>query len=200
MSLVIPPGFGSAAFVLTGPAGTEPYITTIGVSLSGAGGDFVAVANNCHEAYATNFLVGTNNDLALDRVVLAVGQDGAGGSVESTKPAVQGSAGAEMAPTAMSVIIRKLTGNLGRKGRGRMFLPGTVSEAAVDASGRLAGGTVTGWQGRATAFLQDLEAGVPGGSGQAAAAVLLHSSSLVPTPITAMSVSPIVGWIRGRIR
>ncbi len=201
MPLVIPPGYGSAAFVLIGDVGTQPYVTTIGLDLGEAGGDFVLAANSAALAYADAFLGDTSSALTLSHVTLQVGQDGGSGSVQSTNGTFPGTSTGEKAPTAMSVILQKLTANLGRQGRGRMFIPGSVSEGAVNEAGQLNSGSLGAWTGNATAFLENLRQGVEGPAPTVPLEpVLLHSSSALPTPISVMAPAPLVGWVRGRIR
>lgn len=200
MSLVIPPGFGLAAFILTGAVGTQPYVTTMGVSLGDAGGDFVGAANRAKEAYEETIMAETSNLLTLDRVTLSVGQDGPGGSVDSDTTPVAGSLTGSFPPTAQSAIGRKVTNILGRPGRGRMFLPGVLSENNVDQDGTV----VAARRGQITVALQSFVDNLAlGGSleGVTLPPHLLHSDGmLVPTPITSMVCSDLVGWIRGRIR
>lgn len=200
MALVIPVGFGVAAIELIGSPGTQPYITTIGVDLTAAGGDFVAAANTVHEAYETHIMPRTSDDLTLDRVTLAVGQDGPGGSVESSRPIVDGGSSGSRTPTAMSPVVRKITSQLGREGRGRMFLPGLLAETDVGEDGAIRPATMDIVDNLANLFLAFLLAGgTP--SGPSTPGVLLHSrAELPPTPISAMRTASLVGWIRGRIR
>lgn len=199
MTLVIPPGFGLAQFVLTGPVGTQPYVTTVGVDLSDAGGDFVVAANSAKSAYASTIGTTTSAALTLDRVTLSVGQDGPGGSVDSNTPPTTFSRTGSFPPTAMSAIARKVTNDLGRRGRGRMFIPGVLSENEVDEDGTVVAARRTALNTTMGSFFTALSTADAGEV--ALPPVLLHSSAPTdPTPITAFAVSDLVGWIRGRIR
>lgn len=200
MSLVIPPGFGVAAFVLTGAQGTQPYVTTMGLDLTEYGGDFAGAANDAFLTYAGKVMPGTSNQLTLDRVTLSVGVDGPGGSVDSSLPPVAGGASGQFPPTACSVIARKVTNVLGRRGRGRMFLPGVAQEGQIDQDGTLTASTRASLNTMLADFLGTLQVGTVG---IPQPPVLLHSASLnpiPPTPLTGLVVSDLVGWIRGRIR
>lgn len=199
MSLVIPPGFGLASFVLTGDVGTQPYVTTMGLDLSDAGGDFVLAANQAKAVYATTIGVETSEALSLDRVTLAVGQDGPGGSVDSDTPPDEFTRSGSFPPTAMSAIMRKVTNDLGRRGRGRMFLPGVISENEVDQDGSIVPARITALNEVVQEFV--LELGLGATPGPAMLPVLLHSTAPTdPTPLTNVTISSTVGWIRGRIR
>lgn len=200
MALVIPPGFGLAQFVLTGNVGTQPYVTTMGVDLSDAGGDFVGAANNAFLAYEEAILPETSSLLTLDRVTLSVGSDGPGGSVDSTVSTAPGQRSGSFPPTAMSAILRKTTVELGRQGRGRMFIPGVLSESEVDQDGTITTARLGTLATAFTNFATQLATGtavdpIP------LLPVLLHSAGgPAPTNLTGVGVSSVVGWIRGRIR
>lgn len=202
MALAIPTGFGSAALVFTGAAGTQPYVTTIGVDLSAAGGNFVAAANKVMVNYGTAFANQWSAALTLDHVTLSVGQDGPGGSVDSDAQPIGSSRTGAFPPTALACIARKITNELGRRGRGRMFLPGILSENEVDEDGSVTPARRTAVNTLLTNFVAQLNDDL---EGFALPPVLLHSAPPVgpveaPSPITRMTVSDTVGWIRGRIR
>lgn len=203
MSLVIPPGYGLAAFTLTGPAGTQPYITTCGVDLDAAGGDWEQAANSAFAAFAQEVCPYINDALTLDRVQLTVGSDGPGGSVDSTLPPEPCGATGAFAPTAMSAIIRKQTANLGRTGRGRFFMPGVLQETWVEDNGQISTDGITALSTMAVNFYGALSEGSDDPLfSTPLPPVLLHSEGDIqpPTVITAFSVTNVVGWIRGRIR
>ena len=198
MSLVIPVGFASAAFVFTSSTGTAPFVTTLGVDITAAGGDFVTVANDLKSRYAGNLSALHSNALTLDRVTLSIGQDGPGGSVDSdTPPSAMTGAGAA-GPMAMAVIVRKVTNSLGRSGRGRMFLPGSAYETSVDPDGSVTPAYRATINTALQAFYDDLVNDI----GINTPPVLLHGPTgpATPTPITNLVASDLVGWIRGRIR
>lgn len=197
MSLVIPPGFGSAAFIFGSTEGTPPFVTTLGVDLSDAGGDFVSAANLLMFNFAQNWAGLIDSSLTLVSVSLAVGQDGPGGSVDSDLPPIAMTRSGNSAPVAMAPILRKVTNQIGRRGRGRMFIPGAVAQTDTFETGALTPARVTALNAAATAWYEDLTTD-PVGSYPP---VLLHSSAPTdPTPVTGFQVSPLVGWIRGRIR
>lgn len=200
MSLVIPPGFGSAALTFTGTPGTQPYITTIGIDLSNWGGDFVEAANNVMAGYAVGFQNQWSSALVLEKVTLSVGQDGPGGSVDSDLEPIPSTRTGQFPPTAMSAIARKVTNELGRRGRGRMFLPGVISENEVDEAGKIAPARIAAINGYLQTFYDYVVVGDPA---PATPMVLLHGPSVTaqpPTPLTGFVCSQTVGWIRGRIR
>lgn len=202
MALIVPPGFGSAAIVLEAGVGTTPFITTIGVDLSSAGGDFVSAANTVYACYANAFLTSTSPDLTLTKVILSVGQDGGDTpTVESNLPAQAGTGSGEYLPLSNALLLNKSTALLGRKGRGRMFVPGVMKDSQVDISGRIGQTTVDAFNTVAEDFLASLvddvfEIPTP--------AVLLHGPAVggapAPTPILGLTVGPIVGTLPRRIK
>jgi hypothetical protein len=198
MARIIPAGFAEAAMVFTGGAGTAPYITTIGVSLVGiAPEDYQQSARDIFVAWRDNMLKTQDDDLVFQRVDLAVGNGGAGsGSVSSDQPAVSGTNTGTFGPLAMSVVVQKLSADLGRRGKGRSFVPGSVTEDNVGPSGQITTGLATYVSTAYNDFLLDL-ATPPVGS--ATSPVILHADGSTPTPITGARTSPTVGWIRGRI-
>lgn len=196
MSLVIPPGYGSAALVFTSQSGTPEFVTTIGVDLSAFAGDYVEAANRIKAAYGFAFASATDSSLSLDRCTLAVGQDGPGGSVDSDSAPVPMTRTGDAAPMAMSAIARKVTNVFGRRGRGRMFLPGVLRGNEVTEDGIIYGERQTALQAAADFFFDELNEEL-----QALPPVLLHSTAPAdPSPITGLAIQPLVGWIRGRIR
>lgn len=194
MSLVIPVGYCNAAFVFTSSVGTGPFVTTLGVDTGESGGDFVGVANDLKALYASALGGITSNALTLDRVTLSIGVDGPGGSVDSDTAPVAMTGNITSGPMAMAVIARKTTNQFGRYGRGRMFLPGVNSENGIDPDGSVTPAYRTTVQTALNAFFS----GMP----PEATPVLLHSETIAQAPdiITALTVSDLVGWVRGRIR
>lgn len=197
MTLVVPPGFLNCSFILTGAVGTQPYVTTMGFEYDTGATTPEAAANGIFIAYATHLMPETSNLLTLDRVSCYVGDDGPSGSVDSDEAPVAGSATAARPPTACSAIARKVTAERGRRGRGRMFLPGVLAETEIDQDGTVTAGRRTSLNTALDDFQDTFVAGVTGVTGL----VLLHSSAPAdPSPITGLVTSDLVGWIRGRIR
>lgn len=199
MSLVIPPGFGSAAVVMSSTVGTPPLVVTMGVDLSPFGGAFVTAANKVMLDYASTIGATTDSSITVDRVTLSVGQDGPGGSVDSDLAPIPCTRNTSSVPVSLAAIMRKSTDTIGRRGRGRCFLPGVLTNSEVGEDGVI---TTTRLGTLATAvedFYDELNSGTgwPG----PLEPVLLHSSAPTdPTPITGFAMTPMVGWIRGRIR
>lgn len=200
MPKIIPVGYAEAAWTFSGGPGTAPYVTTLGVALAGIDpDDYVQAADDIFQAYASVMMPNTSDAITLDRVVLSIGlAGGTSGSVSSTNTAVPGGvSGVEFAPLAMAAIATKQSASLGRKGRGRSFLPGTVRDASVDEGGNLTTGAVTALGDAWNQILVNLATATPG---RAMSPVILHSDGSTPSVIISGGCSPKVGWIRKRIR
>lgn len=200
MAQIIPSDFGSAALVFDSSAGTQPFITTLGINLSNADGDYVGAANNVKGAYATAFSTSWTNDLTLTKCILSVGSDGDGyPTVDSDTPAVPGTGSGDYLPLSNCLLVNKRTAVLGRKGRGRFFLPGLLKDNMVDVSGRVGQTTIEAYDEVLEEFMSLLL--TSGGLGVDTSPVLLHSVQFpVPTPITSFVCAPLIGTIRKRIR
>lgn len=93
---------------------------------------------------------------------------------------------------AVAVLVQKNTLLGGRKGRGRMFLPGTA-EADCDPSGVLAAANRTQIQTAWNSFLDKMDVeGLP--------LVLLHSDQTPPSVLESFTVSSTVATQRRRVR
>lgn len=199
MTLIVPPGFANASYVFTSDTGTQPFVTTIGVDISAYSGDHVSAANACFTAWSSTMQSSTDSALTLDRVSLAIGQDGPSGSVDSDFSPSAMTRTANGVPMAGCAIARKVTSEIGRRGRGRMFLPGSLNNGEVDEGGNVSSARVTSLNTALDAFYDALVAGpvtfdpVP--------PYLFHSQAPTdPTPIEGLAVAQLMGWIRGRIR
>jgi hypothetical protein len=200
VSIIIPPGFAQASFVHTSNEGTEPFVCTLGLSVSEYGGDYVEAANVAFDHWASEIVSIMDSDLTFTRVSLLIGADGPSGSVDSTEAPVVGGRSAAGLPWSLSAIATKRTADLGRRGRGRMFIPGVVSPSEVGQSGNIDNTR------RATILsaLEDFyDLLVTDAEQIPIPPYLLHSpgpGSTAPTPISGFGLAPLVGWVRKRIR
>lgn len=93
-----------------------------------------------------------------------------------------------------SVLVKKLTNRGGRKGRGRMFVPGQgVSEIDVDENGVIATSDLAAMQLEWGDFYTAMNAG-------SCPPYLLHSDGSTPDPITSFQVQQVVATQRRRLR
>lgn len=197
MPLTIPAGYGLAAIVLTADEGTAPFVTTIGINLGDSASD-QALADLVFEAYNEAWLPVTSSALTLQRVTLSTTEGGVGGSTDSTHSPQTGGRSGGNQPILEALMLSKVTATSGRRGRGRMFLPGVLTTGDVDLAGTINGSTQASYQTHADAFFSGINEGV--GGADHAVPVLLHSDATSPSPITALRVLPMIGSLRKRLR
>lgn len=200
MPLLLPPGYANAAIHVAGPVGTPEFVTTIGFAMPLDFAPSVEMANNVFrsftEAFGAAFATGWN----VNRVSAHYEEDDAGASVDSTLAPFSAGGGGNRQPVQMSIVLQKRCAAGGRARRGRMFLPGCIQTDMVDESGKLKPAHIADFQSKCNTFLAQLT--TPSGADVADRAstppVLLHSTSMEPTPITSLKPAAQVGWIRSR--
>jgi hypothetical protein len=132
-----------------------------------------------------------SSQITATSLLVKLGPNDTGASV--VEPISFGGAGAsaQSAPN-VAMLVQKGTNLGGRKGRGRLFIPG-VPEASVDPSGIIAAGTITALNAVLGDFITDLQTNdVP--------MVLLHSDSTTPTPVTSLNINATAATQRRRLR
>lgn len=118
-------------FLLSGDP--DEMIFTIGVRMDDPpdAGELEAIRT----AWTTHFDGQTSNQYTYKGISLK-GIDNLGDPWEASSPDTQvGNNSSAVLPSNCCVLVRKLTGVPGRANRGRMYVPGIVSEGAVDANG-----------------------------------------------------------------
>lgn len=121
-------------------------------------------------------------------------------TIFSTSGVTVGTRAGSSQVSSVALRVTKRTAFVGRKWRGRIFLPWILTEADVDEVGNLLPTSLTSFQGHADDWLGALAAAPNIGSMQ-----LLHSYTgavdpeLAATPVTSLSVQPTVGTQRRRI-
>lgn len=200
MALIIPPGFAQIAFELQLTNDDEPIITTLGLDLDAVAG--TQIADLAFQAFALEIMPVVSNAYTLVRATAYVGNDGPGPLVyDSSLTGVTGANTGNPLPQNCAWLMRKRTDLAGRRGRGRMYIPG-VMESEVSPTGVIDTTTVTGLQAAADDFYDRLTTGVD----QAATPpVVLHRSEGIgeepaPTPITSFTVDSVIATQRRRLR
>lgn len=199
MSIVIPEGFASAAWIINGQYGTGPFVTTMGLGVASADGEYQLIANRCFNAFADNFLPRMSNGLTLSKVVLTVNEGGDLGSVDSSLTPATGGRSQGDDVIALALLLNKQTSILGRAGRGRMFIPGVLGDEDTGLGGEYTSSARNDFQERADDFLDYLTGQQPG-QDHPTLPVLLHSDDRTPTPISRLILNRKVGVLRKRLR
>lgn len=189
--MIIPSGYAQANIIYVGTGAPHGAQVAIGLDISGFGGSPVDCAEAVWDAYDAAGLLDTMADqVALDSVHVKFGPNATGpaGDFAVGSSGTGGNGGAAQ----VAVLVRKSTPLGGRKGRGRMYLPG-VPESQVDPGGFLATGVAASYQTRASAFLGGLAAAtIP--------MVLLHGDSTTPSLVGALTIDGTVATQRRRQR
>jgi hypothetical protein len=193
----IPNTFAQGTFVFKCAGITDPMVTTIGMFPPPSDS-----ANDIADALATAWTASGApfqglqfaTGYTLEKVDVTRGTPT--GPVIGTKSVgLAGGGGPAGVSANNAVICRKQTGRGGRKGRGRMYLPGGfLQETDVDLAGIITSSVVTSMNGKLATALSNMRTAdlTP---------MLLHTLDTdAPDEITSMSVVPLVGTQRRRIR
>lgn len=178
MPLTIPAGDGIATFRLRYDNDSEEMVTTLGVRALSAplGADH---ALRLRSIWATRIQPQLLITVTFLGVVLRVRQDGGGDQVYESNPTspVAGATSGSGFPPNTAVLVEKITGRAGRRGRGRMFIPG-INDTQADNAGNVAAANITSWNNALSGFLADLQAD-PGAAGTGAAVrpLLFHGNT-----------------------
>lgn len=204
MALIIPVGFGQAVYSLTLAGDSEPMVTTLGHDLSAAGSNYEDAANDLHTLFGIYIMGRTITDYTLESVTLYVGQDGGPPAIyESTEAPIVGGATQQALPQNCAWLIRKRTGAAGRRGRGRMYIPGP-HELQVSNTGVLSTLYRGDLQTEVNGWHAELLTGLTGGVGPLPPVVLHRSEGIgtepPPTPVTAFEVDEKIATQRRRLR
>lgn len=196
MALIIPVGFAQVSLPMQHELLARPAFITYGIDVSGAGGDYVAVADDQVQVFGIAWADSLDTQVTVGPAMLRVGQDGGPPvQVVGTETTTGLEAGA-MPPPSVSLLVKKQTNLGGRRGRGRVYIPWVTQEAAINDVGNLDGASLTARQASATAWFTGIDASTP--------YVLLHDDDGLgveppPTAVVGLSVSQLVANQRRRL-
>lgn len=189
---IIPEGFAQVNYVFTGtglPLGAQ---TTLGLRLDDPGDSPAVVADHARDAWVARILTYQSLNTFLQSVRVKFGPNDTGGFGEVADGNNGDAVGESWAPQ-ISLLIEKVTNAGGRRGRGRMYVPGFV-EATVDEGGVIDPANVIAINGALVEFIADLQL-------DGLQPVLLHSSApSAPTVISSLLVDPRTATQRRRNR
>lgn len=195
--LVIPTGFAAVSLRLAHSAVPRAAYVTFGVELAGLGPDLPEICEEITEAWATTMAARIDSNVTMGPTTLTVQlDDGTYGSVTGGNTA-SGAASSSTPSPNVAVTARKITGRLGRRGRGRMSLPWACDETGVDEAGTLDTAVVAAVRTALGNFLDAL-------ASNDTPMVLLHTAApgadTTPDPVTGWTVNGYVGTQRRRMR
>ena len=150
MSVLPNATYGQANFRFTGVAAPTGAEVTLGMDLSASLHTTQALADSMRSHWVLNVLPRQSASITLAEVLVKVGPNATGPSAIATSGATGGAvAGTEVPNT--SVLVTKTTEFGGRRGRGRMFIPG-APESTFNTSGDQTPASVVLWQANMDAF------------------------------------------------
>jgi hypothetical protein len=202
MALIIPPGFLHAVYELTCVGDPEPMVVTCGHEIDSVSGSSSADApDDLMQSFGDEVMPIVSSQYVLQAVTTYSGNDGPTIVNTSTLPTQVGGASNTCLPPNTSYLVRKRTDLAGRRGRGRMYVPG-VPEATVDHVGIVTASTVTVVQAAFTAWFEILTAGA---GARLYPPVVLHRTEGIgdeppPTPVLSFLVENKVATQRKRMR
>lgn len=188
MALTIPAGEAIGSIEVMFDNDPEPMYVTLGIRAA-VGPLAEPHALRLFSAWRQNPLLRQVSSAQLRGAILRVEQDGGGAVVYEHRPAaaVAGGTVASGFPSNVAVIAEKITARAGRRGRGRMFIPG-IPDTDADNAGVLSSSAVTGWNTVMLGFLQNLLGQTGGGTLEGADVIplLFHG----PTTTTTRTTGP----------
>jgi hypothetical protein len=202
MTLIIPPGFLHSVIEFACTGDPEPMVTTCGHEIdtaSGANND--DAADDLMSAFALAFRANLSSAYSITGCTVYIGNDGPTIIGTSTAAPVAGQVGVNPYPPNTAFLLRKRTDLAGRRGRGRMYIPGVV-EATATANGLLTTVETAQWQTLADDYMDRLTTAV---GARLYPPVVLHRSEGIgveppPTPILSFVAEQRLATQRRRLR
>lgn len=189
--MIIPVGFAQVTHTFS--SGFLPFgaVTTYGVDLDLVITTLDTLASNLYDNFQDHVMGNLSSAVNHDVCRIKAGPNTTGPVGEFTGVEVGGAGGTFASPN-LAYLVEKNTALGGRRGRGRMFLPG-VTESGIGSAGGL-DSTV------ASDFATNLGNWFDTFAGAGVSPVLLHSDATSPTPITSFTIDPTVATQRNRLR
>lgn len=188
--MIIPVGYSQVTVTFSGTAVPRGAAVVFGVG-NGAEASPTAVANDVLGVLATVVQPNLLNSVTIDTIRVKNGPNSTGGFAE-IGAGLTGTGTSQASPSQVALLFSKVTDFGGRKGRGRMYLPG-VAEDGVGPGGQLTSAMVTQYQEMADDLIAELLLVSHG-------MVLLHNDSTAPYGVTGLEVDGRVATQRRRLR
>lgn len=195
MSARIPPGYAEAWLRFNTASDPENMYCALGLQLA-SGQTGTQTLTNSIDSTATAALDNiTSSEHTLGPGHVIYGQDGGDLRIDSTNSPVTGAAGTNALTVNTAVLVRKLTASGGRRGRGRMYLPG-----APESVFSTAGNMTTGTQATHQTALDNLMTTLIALAGVDGLCLFHDTAPFTPTPITSLEVQLKAATQRRRMR
>lgn len=200
MTLIIPTDYASVSVIHSLTGDSEPIVNTFGIHMADFNSLTPALADAIMLEWGAAFAGLISNQYVLEQVVL-YGTNSLGPSevVVSTESPVTYTNDNGPLPQNCAVLIRKRTDTAGRRGRGRMYVPG-IQESNVGTTGVIVSGLRDLWQTAADDFLTGLQALT-----SVQDMVVLHNVEGIgteppPSPVLSLTVDEKIATQRRRLR
>lgn len=188
--MTIPDGFGQASFGFSGGPVPTGAIATLGFQ-NVADGSASDIAGGMADVFGEEIVPLLTDSITFESVLVKLGPDETGPSA-TVAVSVDGELTGGAATPNVAYLVHKNTNLGGRRGRGRMFIPG-VTEETVDGAGNLTSGTVSSWNTALATLLVTLATNdLP--------AYLLHDGPTPPTAVQTLTIDGRVATQRRRLR
>jgi hypothetical protein len=193
MGVQIPAGFAQASFGGYIAGDTEEAIWTIGFSVDGGVDPSIALA--MYGNWLTNFQSLSSTDWTFASCRVKYGPTSTGPTVESVGATATGSVSEITIPINTALLVRKITGTGGRRGRGRAYLVGQLMNGMLGGAGVIDSTPLSALQSACDDFYDDCLA-----TAGVSQLVLLHSDAGVPSTIVGLQAQQKVATQRRRLR
>lgn len=184
MPLVIPSGYAQCSIEIQAALDTDPYFVTFGIQSP----IVTDVAEDVADSFSTAWAARLDNGFTITgcRVRDSVSVDEFAANTTGTR------AGTEL-PCNCACLIRKRSSLVGRKNRGRMFMPGLLPASDIGETGIIQSTLRTNIQNAANAWFTDM-------STRGFDLAILHTSSTSPTLVSSLEVDNVIATQRRRLR
>lgn len=192
--MTIPEGYAQATWRFDGYGLPNGAVITAGLDVGGASGTPIELAEGLFDAFGDTVMNQLTPSVVLSSVRVKFGPDATGPAAEYSGTVPGKNSGTGLTPNSC-FLVRKLTAQGGRSGRGRWYIPG-VRETSADDAGILQQGSVDFMQGELDDFL--IAVGALNTN-----LVVLHQPGApltTPTPLTALQCDSRVATQRRRLR
>jgi len=202
MALIIPDGYAQVLVPLKHANLARSAACTFGVNMASWTESDQDLCDAICQAWETAWDEWLDSQVTIGPVVLRVGQS-SGDPLTVIGTTTQAGANTDaQSPPNVALLVKKASATGGRRGRGRMYLPWTCQEDAVDEVGNIGGASLSAFQVSASAFYTDLGTGVTGTD--PSPMVILHDSSGAgvepgPSLVTALNVDSRIATQRRRL-
>lgn len=152
-------GYARITWTFTGEAAPTGAAVTLGVNQD-PGVTITQAVQAAENAWEDNLLAQQVSTITLDKIMVKYGPDQTGLASEQSSGSVGVLAGTAVPPNG-ALLVTKVTEQGGRRGNGRMFIPGLL-EGNVGPNGNLTAAYVNAWAAALLGFHADLvAAGLP---------------------------------------